>query len=89
MDVCKIGHHGSNTSTSWTLLDHAQCSIAIISAGIDNRYGHPHKEVLDRLKRNGSLILNTQIHGDIRFSFTRFFNLITTSFDESVIIIKE
>lgn len=89
MDVCKIGHHGSKTSTSWQLLDKAGCSYAIISSGVGNRYGHPHKEVLDRLKKNGSIVLNTQIQGDIMIVMTRFFNLITTSNDEFGIILKK
>ena len=89
MDVCKIGHHGSDTSTSWQLLDGAECPIAIISAGLNNRYGHPHAEVMDRLTKNGSTILNTAVDGDIQITMTRFFHLITTSSNESVIIISE
>lgn len=50
VDVLKVGHHGSKTSTSDALLGFASPTIAIISAGKDNRYGHPHHEVLDRLK---------------------------------------
>lgn len=51
VDVLKAGHHGSRTSTSDALLGFASPAIAVISAGKDNRYGHPHEEVLERLKR--------------------------------------
>lgn len=89
VDVCKIGHHGSDTSTSWNLLDTAGCPVAIISVGRNNRYGHPHDAVVERLSKNGSLVLNTAAVGDIQITLTRFFHLITTSSHESVIIIKE
>lgn len=86
IDVCKIAHHGSNTSTSMKVLDKLQCDLAIISAGAENRYGHPHQEVLNRLEINGSTVLSTQNQGDIALVMTRFFNLITTSNHEFGII---
>ncbi len=49
-DVLKLGHHGSRTSSSVEYLKSASPSVAIISAGLNNQYGHPHKEVLDKLK---------------------------------------
>ncbi len=50
-NVLKLGHHGSRTSSSEVFLTTVRPSLAIISAGKDNRYGHPHKEVLDRLAK--------------------------------------
>jgi competence protein ComEC len=49
-DVLKVGHHGSRTSSSAALLSAAKPSVAIISAGAANRFGHPHAEVLERLR---------------------------------------
>ena len=47
-DILKVGHHGSNTSTSDDFLKQIQCQIALIGVG-KNNYGHPSTEVLDRL----------------------------------------
>lgn len=49
-DVLKLGHHGSKTSTSPEFLEAVRPSYAIVSAGKDNRYGHPHKKVLDTIE---------------------------------------
>ncbi len=50
-DVLKLGHHGSRTSSSETFLTTTNPGLAIISAGKNNSYGHPHTEVMDRLKK--------------------------------------
>lgn len=50
VDVLKLGHHGSRTSSSLQYLKATSPSVAIISAGLNNQYGHPNKEVLDKLK---------------------------------------
>ena len=49
VDVLKVGHHGSRTSTSPALLDRASPRVALISAGRRNRYGHPDPRVIRRL----------------------------------------
>lgn len=49
VDILKLGHHGSRTSTSVGFLRATTPELAIISAGKDNQYGHPHKDVLDRI----------------------------------------
>ena len=64
-DILKIAHHGSKNSTSEEFLSKTNPKIALISAGIDNRYHHPHKEVTERLKKRGIHIINTQKNGAI------------------------
>ena len=67
VDVLKLGHHGSKTSTSQELLAHTTPQYAIISAGKDNSYGHPHEEVLDLLEVFEVIHFNTADAGMIVF----------------------
>ncbi len=64
-DVLKIGHHGSNTSTSSNFLNSANPSIAVISVGSYNDYGHPNKNTLKKLRDIKCTIYRTDIHGSI------------------------
>lgn len=50
-DVLKVGHHGSGTSSSYYFLRTVMPSVAVISCGKDNSYGHPHKETIDILNQ--------------------------------------
>ncbi|MBS2969765.1 DNA internalization-related competence protein ComEC/Rec2 [Metabacillus sp. KIGAM252] len=68
-DVLKAGHHGSKFSTSADMMERVQPSAAIISAGRKNRYGHPHQEILTRLKEKGVETLRTDTEGTIQFLF--------------------
>ncbi len=65
VDVLKAGHHGSSSSSTSAFLKQIQPEVTIISAGVDNRYGHPHPVVLDRLSQIGSKIFRTDLDGDI------------------------
>lgn len=65
IDVLKVGHHGSLTSTSWNLLELTDPEIALISLGEDNSYGHPHPVIIDRLNQVGAKIFRTDLDGDI------------------------
>ena len=65
IDVLKVGHHGSKTSTSKKFIDEIKPKYSIISVGKNNRYGHPNKEVLDTL--NDSKIYRTDQDGSIMF----------------------
>ncbi len=64
-DVLKVGHHGSRTSTSEAFLKAVLPTYAIISAGVHNKYGHPHQEVISRLQAFGAQILGTYERGSI------------------------
>lgn len=66
-DVLKLGHHGSRTSSSILWLEKVNPEVAIISAGKDNRYGHPHQELLDRLSFLHIPFLSTYEVGNIIF----------------------
>jgi competence protein ComEC len=66
VDVLKVGHHGSKTSSSELFIGYTSPEYAVISAGKDNRYGHPHKEVLDILEKFGVEILRTDELGIIK-----------------------
>ena len=65
IDVLKVGHHGSNTSSSKIFIDEINPKYSIISVGKNNRYGHPNKEALDNLKN--SKIYRTDQDGSIMF----------------------
>jgi len=65
--VLKVGHHGSRTSTSELFLDEVRPQYAVISAGLDNQYGHPHLEVTDLLFNKRVETFNTADQGTIRF----------------------
>jgi competence protein ComEC len=64
-DVLKVAHHGSNSSTSPWFLNAVNPRLAIISAGPQNRYGHPAGKVLDRLQVRGIPVLRTDQLGNI------------------------
>mgnify|MGYP002618480333 CR=1 FL=1 len=64
-DFLKVGHHGSNTSSSEEFINSINPKYSLISVGKNNRYGHPNKEVLDTL--NDSKIYRTDQDGSIMF----------------------
>lgn len=66
-DVLKVGHHGSATSTSEAFLEAVQPTMAVISVGRGNSYGHPAYAVLDRLEAYGVTVLRTDQRGNICF----------------------
>ncbi|MDD4123559.1 MAG: MBL fold metallo-hydrolase, partial [Bacilli bacterium] len=65
IDVLKISHHGSKTSTSEEFLKSIKPTLAIISVGKNNYYGHPNFEVLVRLYRNNIKYYRTDLQGTI------------------------
>lgn len=66
IDVLKVAHHGSKTSTSMEWLSYWKPRNAVISAGVNNAYGHPNEQVLKRIEAYGSRIFRTDLMG--RFS---------------------
>ena len=64
-DVLKVAHHGSKGSSQEAFLEEIRPTIALVSAGIDNRYGHPHEETVKRLKKYGCKVYSTQDNGAI------------------------
>lgn len=68
VDVLKLGHHGSRTSTSETFLAVTSPSYAVVSAGADNTYGHPHREVLDLLTEYKIAVVSTADEGTVAFT---------------------
>lgn len=64
-DILKLGHHGSHSSTSEGFLKAVDPSIAIVSCGKDNKYGHPHKETMSILKKYDVTVYETFRDGDI------------------------
>ena len=65
IDVLKVGHHGSKTSSSEYFIDEMSPKYSVISVGKNNRYGHPNKEVLNNLEN--SKIYRTDQDGSIMF----------------------
>lgn len=68
VDVLKVGHHGSRTSSSIALMQKARPQWAVISCGARNRFGHPHQQTLDRLSTYGVTQLRTDTVGVVRLS---------------------
>ncbi len=68
-DVLIVPHHGSQTSSTWAFLKHVRPKIAIISSGYMNKFGHPHKDVLQRLQYFGAATYNTAESGAVHLSW--------------------
>lgn len=79
--VLKVPHHGSRTSTTDFLLDAVEPEIALISCGLDNQYGHPAGEVLDRLRRRRSRIIRSDRSGTTTVHFSGGRSSVNRSFD--------
>lgn len=71
VDILKVGHHGSNTSTDESFVKKLKPRFALISVGENNTYGHPAKEVLETLEDAEVQILRTDKHGAVQFHFQK------------------
>ena len=67
IDFLKVAHHGSSSSSTDDFIKETSPSIAAISCGYKNQYGHPHKSTLDTLKKYGAKTIRTDINGDLVF----------------------
>jgi competence protein ComEC len=71
INVLKVAHHGSRGSTSDGWLQSFQPQLAILSVGAKNSYGHPHYELLTRLKKRKIPLLRTDFHGFVEISASK------------------
>ena len=67
VEILKVGHHGSNTSSHQEFLEMVNPQKAIISSGKNNKFGHPSLRIIKRLERFGAEVLRTDTDGTIRF----------------------
>lgn len=70
VDILKVGHHGSHSSTSPAFLEKVNPKYAVITVGKDNKYGHPHVETVDKLKKAAIEVHRTDECGDVIFIST-------------------
>ena len=64
-DVLKLGHHGSSTSSSDIFLDQVNPEYAVVSCGLGNSYGHPHKETMDKMAEREISVFRTDEQGTV------------------------
>lgn len=69
-DIYHMGHHGSRTSSSAPFMSAVRPEVAIYSAGINNSYGHPHKEAIDRVQAVGAEVYGTAENGTVTVNVT-------------------
>ena len=65
LDVLKVAHHGSKTSSTAAFIQHVNPRAAVVMSGQNNRYKHPHEDVVARFLANGTALYNTAEHGTI------------------------
>lgn len=82
VDILKLAHHGSDTSTGSAVIEASAPSYALISAGVENQYGHPHAEVLNRLE--GINILSTKDGGMVQLNIKSDRLCVRTKLQESL-----
>lgn len=67
IDIYKVNHHGSKYSSCREWIEALSPRVAVISCGARNRYGHPHKETIERISKFGCKIFSTKENGEVRF----------------------
>ncbi|MEG0527442.1 MAG: ComEC/Rec2 family competence protein [Longicatena sp.] len=86
VDILKVGHHGSNTSSSIEFLHQIRPQIALISAGRNNRYHHPSTQTLERMRFENIYPLITSENGAVSIKFCKYFAFYRTADNEFGII---
>ncbi len=81
--ILKVAHHGSSNSTNEELLDLIQGKVALISAGVDSIYGHPHEATLELLEAFDYQIYSTNVNGGVVLSYNS--NDDTISIEETIV----
>jgi competence protein ComEC len=71
IDVLKVAHHGSKTSTTQAWPDYWKPKLAVISVGEKNTYGHPSPEVIQRLEQNDAGIFRTDQMGEVQMELKK------------------
>jgi len=80
VEMLKAGHHGSNSSSIEEFVSSTRPKVAIVSAGKNNRFGHPTRRVLKRFERASTTVWRTDVHGDILLSITTSSFFVTPQF---------
>ena len=70
-EILKVAHHGSKTSSMKEFISKLSPDMAIISCGINNRYGHPDSETLEVLKDTGCNVFETDLSGQISIFYNK------------------
>jgi len=70
-EILKLSHHGSKTGTDENILNLIRPKIVLVGVGLNNRFSHPHQEVMDLLQKIGSQILRTDLNGTIKIIFNK------------------
>ena len=69
-EILKVGHHGSRASLTYEQLTQLEVEVALISAGLNNRYGHPADTILSALEEAKVSVFRTDLHGDVILTFS-------------------
>ncbi|KMK76651.1 hypothetical protein AB990_11810 [Alkalihalobacillus pseudalcaliphilus] len=65
-DFLKVGHHGSLTSSTQEFLEQVKPKVALVSAGRNNRFGHPHPQIVERMEKQGIFLYRTDLDGAVK-----------------------
>lgn len=75
VDILKVAHHGSQTSTSERFIQKIKPKKALISCGLNNRYNHPNEDVLERLDSVNATVYRTDLQGSFRYTYADYLHI--------------